>query len=222
MDEKLINLIGEKNIEKINKTRVVLVGIGGVGCFALEALIRSGINNITIYDDDKFVLSNLNRQLFSNTNNIGHYKVKEATKRIKNINPEVKIKGINEKITKNNINSLSYCDYIIDACDDIEAKVALIKYAKNNNIKIISALGTGKRLDPTSVVITKLEETQNDPLAKKLRNVLRKEEIDLDIPVVYASDEPLNNDASIASSIFPPAVAGLYLAYYVINDIIKE
>ena len=222
MDEKLISLIGEKNVEKINKTRVVLVGVGGVGGFALEALIRSGINNITIYDDDKFVLSNLNRQLFSNTNNIGHYKVKEATKRIRSINPEVKIKGINDKITKDNINSLAYCDYIIDACDDIEAKVALIKYAKENNIKIISALGTGKRLNPTSVVIAKLEETQNDALAKKLRSVLRKEEIDLDVPVVYASDVPLNNDASVASSIFPPAVAGLYLAYYVINDIIKE
>ena len=96
------------------------------------------------------------------------------------------------------------------------------EYAKENNVKIISALGTGKRLNPTGVVITTLENTQNDALAKKLRGMLRKEEIDLDIPVVYASDIPLNNDKIVASSIFPPAVAGLYLAYYVIDDIIKE
>ena len=222
MDERLISLIGEENVEKINKTKVILVGIGGVGGIALEALVRSGINNITIYDNDKFVLSNLNRQIISNTNNIGHYKVKEAIKRMKSINPEIKIKGISEAITKDNVKDLVYSDYIIDACDDLDAKVALIKYAKKNNVKIISALGTGKRLNPTGVVITTLENTQNDALAKKLRGMLRKEEIDLDIPVVYASDTPLNNDRIVASSIFPPAVAGLYLAYYVIDDIIKE
>lgn len=222
MDERLISLIGEENVKKINKAKVILIGVGGVGGITLEALVRSGINNITIYDNDKFVLSNLNRQIISNTNNIGHSKVKEAIKRMKNINPEIKIKGISESINKDNVKDLVYSDYIIDACDDIDAKVALIKYAKDNNVKIISALGTGKRLNPTSVVITTLENTQNDALAKKLRGMLRKEEINLDIPVVYASDAPLNNDRIVASSIFPPAVAGLYLAYYVINDIIKE
>lgn len=100
--------------------------------------------------------------------------------------------------------------------------MAIIKYCVKNNIKIVCALGTGKRLNPEGISITKLSKTKNDALARSLRQRLRKENIKLDIPVVYHESTPLNNDKIISSSIFPPAVAGIYLAYYVINDIIKE
>lgn len=222
MFDRLINLIGEDNLEKIKKSNVVLVGVGGVGGFVLEALVRSGITIITIYDNDCISLSNLNRQIISNIDNIDNEKVKEAKKRIKKINPDVKLKIYNTKISNENIDTLKDFDYIIDACDDVLAKVAMIKYAKENAIKIICALGTGKRLDPTHIELTTLDKTYNDPLAKKIRNLLGKEKIKQDIPVVYASNKPLNNDVVIASCIFPPAVAGIYMAYYIINDIIKE
>lgn len=222
MFDRLISLIGEDNLIKIKNANIALVGVGGVGGFVLEALIRSGINKITIYDNDIISLSNLNRQIISNINNIGQEKVNVAKKKMKKINPDIKIKICNIKITNNNVNDLNDFDYIIDATDDVVAKVAMIKYAKENNIKIISALGTGKRLDPTSIELTMLDKTFNDPLAKKMRNLLGKENIKLNIPVVYASNKPLNNNVVISSSIFPPAVAGIYMAYYVINDIIKE
>ena len=222
MFDRLINLIGEDNLIKIKNANIALVGVGGVGGFVLEALIRSGINKITIYDNDYISLSNLNRQIISNIDSIGQEKVNVAKKRMRKINPDIKIKICNTKITSNNVNDLNGFDYIIDATDDVLAKVAMIKYAKDNNIKIISALGTGKRLDPTSIELTMLDKTYNDPLAKKMRNLLGKENIKLNIPVVYASNKPLNNDVIISSSIFPPAVAGIYMAYYVINDIIKE
>lgn len=223
MFDRLIGLIGINNFNKLQNIKVLIVGIGGVGGFTLEALVRSGIKDITIIDGDTFIESNLNRQIISNINNIGNKKVNEAILRAKSINSNIDIKGIDMFLNEANINQLEDdYDYIIDACDDIKAKLLLIKYAINNNIKIISALGTGKRIDATSVKITRLDKTINDPLAKKMRNLLKKEGILLKIPVVYAEGLPINNDKVISSSIFVPGVAGLYLAQYIINDIINS
>ena len=209
MFDRLVGLIGKDNLDKISKVNIALIGVGGVGGFTLEALARSGIKNITIFDGDVIAESNLN-------------KVEVAIKRMKNINPSINITGFNAYINEENVNDLQDFDYVIDACDDLTAKVALIKYCVKNNIKIVCALGTGKRLNPEGISITKLSKTKNDALARSLRQRLRKENIKLDIPVVYHESIPLNNDKIISSSIFPPAVAGIYLAYYVINDIIKE
>ena len=222
MFDRLISLIGNENLEKINNVRVCLIGVGGVGGFTLEALVRSGINNITIYDGDIIDKSNLNRQLITDSTNIGEEKIDVAIKRCKLINADINIKGFSYNITPDNVLELKEYDYVIDACDDINAKVAIIKYCINNNIKIVCALGTGKRLSPMGVKICTLDKTNNDALARSLRQRLRKENISLKIPVVYNSDLPINNDKVIASSIFSPATAGLYLAYYVIDDIIKE
>ncbi len=222
MFDRLIKLIGKNNLDKIGNAKILLVGVGGVGGFVLEGLVRSGIKNITIVDGDMVDESNLNRQIISNQENIGNNKVDEAIKRCKNINKDINIVGYNVMLNESNIDSLGYFDYIIDACDDIRAKVGLIKYAKDNNMKIICALGTGKRISPCNVKITRLDKTINDPLAKKLRSILKKENINRNIPVVYSEDLPLNHDKTIASCIFVPGVAGLYMAYYVINDIIKD
>ena len=121
---------------------------------------------------------------------------------MKNINPSINITGFNTYINEENINNLQGFDYVIDACDDLTAKVAIIKYCVKNNIKIVCALGTGKRLNPEGISITKLSKTKNDALARSLRQRLRKENIKLDIPVVYHESTPLNND-KIIHKIFP-------------------
>ena len=220
MFDRLELLIGKENIEKISKINVLIVGIGGVGGTALEALVRSGVKNITIIDKDVFSESNLNRQILSTRDSIGLYKVDVGINRCKSINPNVNITGLKINLDEKNVNELEYFDYIIDACDDINAKLSLMQYASRNNIKLISSMGTGKRLNPSNVIITRLDKTSNDPLAKKMRYEARKRGLKLNIPVVCSKEEPINNDRVIASSIFVPSTAGLMLAYYkkVIND----
>lgn len=222
MFDRLIGLIGSDNLNKLKNTHVLLVGVGGVGGFCLESLVRSGVGHITIIDGDTIDISNLNRQIISNNSNIGNKKVNEAVLRAKSINPNIDINYYDMFLNEANIDEIKgNYDYIIDACDDIPAKILLIKYAISNDIKIVSALGTGKRIDATNVKITRLDKTINDPLAKKMRNLLKKEGVSLKIPVVYAEGLPINNDTTISSSIFVPSVAGIYLAQYVISDIIE-
>ena len=222
MFDRLELLIGKENIEKISKINVLIVGIGGVGGTALEALVRSGVKNITIIDKDVFSESNLNRQILSTRDSIGLYKVDVGINRCKSINPDVNIKGLKINLDEENINELGNFDYIIDACDDINAKLALMQYANKNNINLISSMGTGKRLNPSNVIITRLDKTSNDPLAKKMRYEARKRGLKLNIPVVCSKEEPINNDRVIASSIFVPSTAGLMLAYYIIEKVIND
>lgn len=222
MFDRLELLIGEENVEKISKINVLIVGIGGVGGTALEALVRSGVKNITIIDKDVFSESNLNRQILSTRDSIGLYKVDVGINRCKSINPDVNITGLKINLDEKNVNELEYFDYIIDACDDINAKLALMQYANKNNINLISSMGTGKRLNPSNVIITRLDKTSNDPLAKKMRYEARKRGLKLNIPVVCSKEEPINNDRIISSSIFVPSTAGLMLAYYIIEKVIND
>lgn len=224
MFDRLLELITIDDIKKIENTKILLVGVGGVGGYALESLVRSGFKDISIIDGDVISLSNLNRQIIAKTSNIDKLKVEEAKVRCLKINPDVKINAINVYLNEDNFNSyvnLNY-DYIIDACDDILVKILLIKYAKNHNIKIITALGTGRKLDPTKLQITTLNKTFNDPLAKKLRSELRKQNIDLNIPVVFSSEEAKNTGNVIGSAIFVPACAGIFIANYIFKDMIKQ
>lgn len=222
MFDRLELLIGKENIEKISKINVLIVGIGGVGGTVLEALVRSGVKNITIIDKDVFSESNLNRQILSTRDSIGLYKVDVGINRCKSINPDVNITGLKINLDEKNVNELEYFDFIIDACDDINAKLSLMQYASRNNIKLISSMGTGKRLNPSNVIITRLDKTSNDPLAKKMRYEARKRGLKLNVPVVCSKEEPINNDRIIASSIFVPSTAGLMLAYYIIEKVIND
>ena len=222
MFDRLELLIGKENIEKISKINVLIVGIGGVGGTALEALVRSGVKNITIIDKDVISESNLNRQILSTRDSIGLYKVDVGINRCKSINPDVNITGLKINLDEKNVDELEYFDFIIDACDDINAKLALMQYANKNNINLISSMGTGKRLNPSNVIITRLDKTSNDPLAKKMRYEARKRGLKLNIPVVCSKEEPINNDRIIASSIFVPSTAGLMLAYYIIEKVIND
>ncbi len=223
MFSRLTMLIGEKNLNIIKDTRILLVGVGGVGGFTLEALVRSGFANITVIDGDEINVSNLNRQIISNQGNINKKKVVEALDRCNKINPNNNIKIFDIYLDEDNFGKYitKDFDYIIDAIDDVKIKVKLIKFAQDNNIKIICALGTGKKLDASNLKITTLNKTENDPLAKKLRYLLRKEKLDLKVPVVYSNETVKDTNTVIASCIFVPAVAGIYLANYIFLDILK-
>ncbi len=220
MFNRLLQLISLEDLKVIQKKRILLVGVGGVGGYALESLIRSGFQNITIIDGDVIDITNLNRQIIANTTNIGKLKSEVAKKRCLDINPGANIKAISVFLNQDNFQEYinKDYDYIIDACDDIKIKVLLIKYAQENEIKIISALGTGRRLDPTKLEIIKLNKTFNDPLAKKLRYELKKENISHNIPVVFSSEEAIKTEDTIGSAIFVPALAGILMANYIFND----
>lgn len=221
MFERTINLIGIDNFNKISNLNILLVGLGGVGSFVFESLIRSGVNNITIVDYDVVTLSNINRQLVANLNTLGRKKVDVAQEHAKEINNKINIKVLDLKLTSENINNLKIdYDFIVDACDSIDAKISLIKFAQEHNIKIISAMGMGNRLKPQNIKISSLNKTINDPLAKKVRNILRKENISLNIPVVFSEELPIKKDA-INSIATVPSVAGIYITSYIINSVIK-
>lgn len=216
-------IIGIDNINKLNNTNVLLVGMGGVGGITFEMLVRCGVENITIVDYDTFEESNLNRQILSLTSNIGQKKIDVAKKRALEINSRCKINTILEKVDINMLNNLpSNFDYIIDACDDLKAKVALVKYAIKNNVKIISCCGTGNRINPEKLKISNIWKTEYDPLAKKFRSELRKEKINYKLPVVFSSEQPIKTNGVIGSLATVPNSAGILLASYVINDVISK
>lgn len=222
---RTINLIGENNFNKLKDKHILILGIGGVGGYSLEAIVRSGINNITIVDFDKIDETNINRQIIANINNIGEYKTEEWYKRIKSINPDCNLTIINEKIDLDNINILfkNKIDYIIDACDTIIVKKQLIIESIKRNIKLISSMGMGNKLDPTKIEITTLDKTNNDKIAKILRKFVKDNKINKKIMVVSSTEEVIKTDSKTINSIsYVPSVAGLLLASYVINDIIKS
>lgn len=216
---RLEALIGKANIEKIKNLNVLIIGLGGVGGYTVESLVRSGIEKITLVDGDIIESSNLNRQIISTNNNIHKYKTKEFNKRIKRINKECKVTLINTVITRNNLDLLfmQNYDYIIDACDTSIVKTLLIKECFNRKIKLISCMGTAKRLDATKLEITTLDKVKGDPLAKKIKHELTEEEMKK-VVVVHSIEMPIKSDM-LGSSAVVPAVAGLYITSYVLNDI---
>lgn len=224
MFDRLEKILTENEFNKIRNLNILLIGIGGVGGYTLEALVRMGVKNITIVDYDIIDLSNLNRQIITTKENIGNSKVLEAKKRALSINSEINITTINEKINKDNYLSLfkTHYDFVIDACDTITTKLLLIEYCLKNKVKIISCMGTGNRLDPTKLEITNIWKTNSDPLAKLIRKELRNRKINKNIPVVASAEVPRKiNDRTPGSSSLVPSVAGIYLASYVINETIK-
>ena len=220
-----LELILDKNIiEKFKTAKVLIIGIGGVGGYALECLVRSGFENIAIVDKDIIDKSNLNRQIISLNSNINENKVDVAKKRVIDINPNCNINSVNEFILEDNIDllNLSSYDYIIDACDTITTKILLIDYCNKNNIKLISCMGTGNRFDSTKLNIMKLNKTNNDPLAKNIRRILREKNIKANPFVVASSELPVKTSNRIPGSIvLVPMQAGNLCASFIINDICK-
>lgn len=223
MFERLIDLIGEEKLKEIERKKILLIGVGGVGSYALEALIRNGFYDITIADFDTIDLSNLNRQLITDSTNIGKYKVDEAKKRALLINPNIKIQTINEKLNKENLRNLlnQNFDYIIDACDTLDVKFALMENSLHYSYKLISSMGTAKKTDPTKLEITTLDKTNNDPIARLLRNKVRKAHINKKIYVVSSTEVPKQINM-LGTANLVPSVAGLLCVSFIFNDIIKN
>lgn len=222
--ERLELLIKDK-INDIYKKNILIIGLGGVGSYAVESLIRSGIMSITIVDNDVIDISNLNRQLMTYQSNIGKNKTDEIEKRILTINPNCKVTKINNFITLNNINELFNVeyDYIIDACDTISVKMELIRISKKKNIKLISCMGTGNKMNPSKLKIMDIRKTTYDPIAKIIRKMVRDERIKGNVTVVCSDELPYTSVKKIIpSNSFVPATAGLLCASFIINDIVGE
>lgn len=222
MFERLITLIGEDNVNKLKKANVLIVGLGGVGGYALETLVRSGIYNLTIVDGDMVELSNLNRQIISKRDVIGRPKALVAQARTLEINPDVNLKVINQFISEDNFSLLNIdsFDYVIDACDDLNLKMLLIKNA--DKYKLISSMGTANKMDMTRFKITTIDKTSYDPLAKIIRKKIKEKKIRTKFKVVSSDEKVMKNGTKLGTIAYMPAVSGLLCASYVINDIIDN
>ena len=218
--DRSISLVGEEALKKMQEATILVIGLGGVGGTALEALARSGFKHFLIVDNDKVDVTNLNRQIMYLNDDIGELKVDVCKKRLKAINPNIKVETFSLFINEETIEKFNdmKIDYIVDAIDKVMSKVAILKFAAKRNIPVISSMGMGKRLDPSKVFVTTLNKTEGDPLAKKLRQECKKANIDLKkIKAVCSKEEPINNEVTIASMMMVPSMAGLAIASEIIN-----
>ncbi len=227
-------LLGKDGVEKLKKAHVAVFGLGGVGSYTVEALCRSGVGTFTLVDNDTVSLTNLNRQLIAIQDTVGQYKTEISKQRILSINPDATVHLRTEFYLPETDFDFSGIDYIVDAIDTVTAKLHLIETAHQLNIPIISSMGTGNKLDPTKLEVTDISKTSVCPLARVMRQELRKRKIE-HLKVVYSKEEPLiprydNNDEdkgttgrkAPGSVAFVPSVAGLIIAGEVIKDIAKK
>lgn len=228
-------LVGTEAIEKLKNSRVAVFGIGGVGGYALEALVRAGVGEIDIIDSDEVAVSNINRQILATTETVGQKKVDVAEARAKAINPEIKINKFPIFYLPDTAHLFDFSnyDYVIDAIDTVSGKMELVKRAKEANVPIICSMGTGNKLDPTAFEVEDIHKTSVCPLAKVMRGLCKKKGIK-HLKVVYSKEIPQtphhteaveqkgnSGRISPASCSFVPPVAGFILAGEVIKDLIK-
>lgn len=239
-------IIGKSGLEKLANARVAVFGIGGVGGYAVEALIRSGLGHIDLIDDDKVCITNLNRQIYALRSTVGKYKVDVAKERIHDINPDVDVNTYKTFYTPDTASEFDFSkyDYVIDAIDTVVGKIELVMQAKAANVPIISSMGAGNKLNPAMFEVADIFKTSVCPLAKVMRQELRKRKIK-HLKVVYSKEIPIkpNNDyigckehcvcppgttrkctvkhQIPGSTAFVPSTVGLIIASEVIKDLIK-
>ena len=219
-----IALYGEKGVEKLKNSHVLVFGLGGVGCYVVEALARGGVGELTIVDNDVYSVTNLNRQLYATQSSLGKPKTQVSAERIKEISPDIKVNVINGFILDNddlNIDFSKY-SYVVDAIDTVSGKLKIIKSCKQVGTNVISSMGTGNKTDPTLFKISDISKTSVCPLCKVMRKLLKHNNIS-GVNVVYSEEVPKSDgNRTPSSTSFTPGVAGLILASKVINDLIKE
>ena len=216
-------LLGLEQLQKIKNSSILVFGVGGVGGYAVEMLARCGVGKLILVDSDKVDETNINRQIIALNSTIGKSKVSVMQERIADINKDCKVITFEKRVTKDNVNEFfnEKIDFVVDAIDSLLDKVALIKHCKLNGINIVSALGAGNRSGIPKFEVCDVYKTQNDGLARKLRKLLKEENI-LDLAVVYTKDIPQKTETNIVGSIaYYPAASGCTLASYVINKIIE-
>lgn len=216
MFSKFINLIGENNFDRLSDIKVAIIGVGGVGGVCALSLVRCGVKNICLCDFDVVEVSNINRQVTANFKTINQPKIEVLKKMILEINPNCNIKIFNVKFDQeNNFLENLDIDYVVDAIDDVDNKFYLISYLLEKNINFISSMGMAKKLEPLKVEITKISKTSYDPIAKKIREKLRKAQIKKDFYVVCSKEEIKARE--LGSYVNVTAYAGLLLADYIIK-----
>ena len=216
-------LIGKAGVEKLAQSKVAIFGLGGVGSFCCEALARSGIGHLVLVDPDSVSPSNLNRQLPALHSTLGQLKTEVLAHRINDINPACKVTTYSFAYTPETRDQLiQNYDYVADAIDSIAEKVDLIKTCVERNIPIISAMGAGRKLDPTAFRVADLQDTDTCPLARAVRQRLRKFNIQSGVKVVFSRERPLpQGESRVPGSIsFVPPVVGMILASVIIKDIL--
>ena len=221
-------LIGEENLNKLKNSTVAVFGLGGVGSYAAEALVRSGIGTVYIYDSDKVAKSNINRQLIALSSTVGMDKTKAEALRLKDINPDCNIIEKREFVTPESSIPFESFDFIIDAVDNVTAKLFLAVEAEKRGVPIISVMGTGNKLDPARLKITDIYKTSVCPLARVMRYELKKRGVKK-LTVVWSDENPIKpadcgeyrdtGRITPASMATVPGCAGLYAASYVIRKL---
>ncbi|MDO5569041.1 MAG: ThiF family adenylyltransferase [bacterium] len=221
--DKFINLVSSTNYELLKTKKIMVIGLGGVGGYVVEALVRCGIENIVLVDCDVIEATNINRQIIALSSTIGMRKTTAFYQRIKDINDECNVLLINDFIDKDNINIIDKSvDYVVDAIDSIDSKKAIIRHCLKEKIKFISCMGMGNKLDPSMIEITDIRKTSYDKIAKIIRKMVKEENIKQKIMVVSSKEQPISSNNQLNSCSFVPSVAGLMCASYIINDIIKN
>lgn len=238
-------LIGKEAVEKLKSSKVLVFGVGGVGSFCTEALARSGVGTLILVDNDDISISNINRQIHANQKTVGKSKVEMMKNRIMDINPECNVITHQVFVTKENIPEIikKDIDYVVDAIDTVTSKLDIISYCKENDIEVISSMGTGNKLDPTKFKISDIYKTQTCPLAKVMRRELKRRCIKK-LKVLYSEELPITPEAETnqeenntkdntnkitirkrstpASIGFVPPVAGMIIASEVVKDLINS
>ena len=232
MNEKFIRsamLLGQEGIESLSNKKVAVFGIGGVGSFVVEALARTGVGHLVLIDFDDIATSNINRQIHANVLTVGELKVEAMKKRVQLINPDIQVTALASLFNKDSLDMITDdLDYVVDAIDMVTSKLLLIETCKEKNIPIISSMGTGNKLNPAMLEVTDIAKTSMCPLAKVMRNELKKRRIKK-VKVVYSKEQPIkpipleksDNRRGLPGSVsFVPSVAGLIIASEVIKDML--
>lgn len=223
--DRFKKLISEDSFENISSKTVLVVGVGGVGGYVVEALVRSGIGKIIIVDGDMVDETNINRQIIALSSTVGQSKVDVFEKRIKDINEKCEVIKINKFIDASNIDILfDYeFDYLVDACDTVSTKLALIDRCILEKRKFISSMGTGNKLDPSMLEIVDVRKTVNDPLSRIVRKHVKDKRINDKVLVLSSRELPIKTgDRTPGSTSFVPSSAGLLIASYIIRTFINE
>ena len=230
MFERLEKIVDKEKLNNLKNKKIMVIGVGGVGGYVVEALVRSGITNLVLIDKDIVDITNKNRQIIALDSTIGKNKVDVIKERILDINKECSVEELNLFLDKENTNKIisKYKpDYVIDACDTVTTKLEIIRTCLENNINFITCLGTGNKFNPSKLLISDIKKTHTDPLAKVLRKMIKDEKLNGKIDVLWSTELPVKtNDRTPGSTSFVPSSAGILIASYVFdklinNDIIK-
>lgn len=216
-------LFGDVGIEKLKKSTVMVVGCGAVGSFAIEALARTGVGHLVVVDFDTVEESNINRQLFALTSTVGAAKVDVAAARVRDINPDIAVDALNMRWDENSDVDI-VPDFVIDAIDSVESKVALYRWAHKHNVPLISSMGAASKTDPTQIKIAPISRTTVCPLAARVRRMVRGAGMP-DFPAVYSTEAPalvVGHAKNLGSTICVTGVFGLMMANFAIGEIIRN